>query len=167
MTIYTVNKQKFELKSVEDSLIGCIEYQSTHFSEALLVLVDKYYLQLIATGIWVTIFNDGVSEKVMTNIKVEIGGVMSIRKFYKRKKYTFKKSTNWKLRFTLCNADGDELLTLIPTVNWKKQSHDFNLQLNEDFEKECDAFLILQAVHCANCSLSMMEGGNVPALISV
>ncbi|MBL0146903.1 MAG: hypothetical protein IPP48_15485 [Chitinophagaceae bacterium] len=166
MTIYTVNKKKFELKNVEETVIGSIEYQSSNFSEAVVLLADTFNLQLIATGVWVTIFNDVAAEKVMTNIKVEAGGTMSIRKFYKRKKYTFKKSANWKLRFSLFNADGDELLTIVPTVNWKNESHDFNLQLNEDFENECDAFLILQALHCANCSLSMMQGGSVPALIS-
>jgi hypothetical protein len=167
MTIYTVNKKKFELKSIEDEIIGGLEYQDSSFSEGEILLADRFVLQLISIGVWVTIFNDANADKVMTNIKVEVGGTMSIRKFYKRKKYTFKKSANWKLRFSLFNADGDELLTLVPTVNWKKESHDFNLQLNEDFEKECDAFLILQALHCANCSLSMMEGGKVPALISI
>jgi hypothetical protein len=52
-------------------------------------------------------------------------------------------------------------------VNWQKESHDFILQLNDEFEAECDPFLILQAVHCANCSLSMMTGGKVPALIGI
>jgi hypothetical protein len=167
MTIYTVDKKIFELQNAEKVIIGSIKYQNSSFSQALIILADKFTLQLIATGVWVTIFNDTAAEKIMTNIKVESGGTMSIRKFYKRKKYTFKKSANWKLRFSLFNADGDELLTIVPTVNWKKESHDFNLQLNEDFEKECDAFLILQALHCANCSLSMMQGGSVPALISV
>ncbi len=167
MTIYTVNNKKFELKSTNGEIIGSIEYQNSNYTEAVVLLTDEFSLQQISTGVWVTIFNDVVAEKIMTNIKVEAGGMMSIRKFYKRKKYTFKKSVNWKLRFSLFNVDGDELLTIVPTVNWQKQSHDFNLQLNEDFENECDAFLILQALHCANCSLSMMQGGSVPALISV
>jgi hypothetical protein len=167
MTIYTVTKKRFELKSIEGAFTGSIEYQDSGFRKGIVVLADTFNLLQIATGVWVTIFNDGVAEKIMTNIKAEAGGTMSVRKFYKRKKYSFKKSANWKLRFSLFNADGDELLTLVPAVNWEKESHDFNLQLNEDFEKECDAFLILQALHCANCSLSMMQGGSVPALISV
>jgi hypothetical protein len=167
MTINTVNKKRFELINTEQTVIGSIEYQNSDFSEGLILLADTFHIQLIAIGVWVTIFNTGSTEKIMTNIKVEAGGTMSIRKFYKRKKYSFRKSVNWKWRFSLFNVEGDELLSLIPTVNWKKESHDFNLQLNEDFEKECDAFLILQALHCANCSLSMMQGGSVPALISV
>ncbi len=167
MTIYTVNKKRFELKNTAEILIGCIEYENSSFSKGAVVSAGKFTLQLIATGVWVTIFDDAVPEKILTKIKVEAGGIMSVRKLYKGKKYTFKKSANWKLRFSLFNADGDELLTIVPTVNWKKESHDFVLQLNEEFEKECDAFLILQALHCANCSLSMMHGGSVPALISV
>lgn len=167
MTIKTINNKKFELLNTEEGVVGSIIYDNSSFNEGILTLADTFDLQQISTGVWVTIFNQDWTEKIMTNIKVEAGGIMSIRKFYKRKKYTFKKSENWKLRFSLFNADGDELLTLVPTVNWQKQSHDFNLQLNDDFEKECDAFLILQALHCANCSLSMMQGGSVPALVSV
>ncbi len=98
---------------------------------------------------------------------METGGTMSMRGFYKRKKLIFKRPANFKLRFSLFNAEGDDIITLIPSVNWKKQSYDFILQLNEEFEKECNALLILHTLHCANCSLSMMHGGNVPALISI
>jgi hypothetical protein len=167
MTIDTITNIKFELKSADGTVIGSMEYQSNHFSEGAIIVEVDFKLQLIATGVWVTIFKEGPTEKILTNIKVGPGGTMFIRKFYKRKKFTFKKSANWKLRFSLFNQDGDELLTLIPTVNWEKKSHDFVLQLNEDFEKECDPFLILQALHCANCSLSMMTGGKVPALVSI
>jgi hypothetical protein len=167
MVIYTVNKNRFELKSAEQSVVGCIEYESGSFSEGVVILKDTFNLQLIATGVWITLFKDATAVKVIAKIKVEAGGTMSIRKFYKLRKYTFKKSANWKLRFSLFNTDGDELLTLVPTVNWKKESHDYILQLNDEFETECDAFLILQAVHCANCSLSMMTGGEVPALLSI
>ncbi len=92
---------------------------------------------------------------------------MSITKFYRRKKYYFRKSQNLKLRFSLFNKENEELLTIIPSLNWHKKSHDFILQINEEFEKECDPLLILQALHCANCSLSMMTGGKVPALVSI
>lgn len=167
MTINTINKNLFHLFSAEQKKDGEILYTDSSFSEGVITIADTFTLKLIATGIWVTIFHDTVVEKIMTNIKVEAGGIMSIRKFYKRKKYIFKKSTNWKLRFSLFSTLGDELLTIIPTVNWEKKSHDYVLQLNDEFEKECDSFLILQAIHCANCSLSMMNGGKVPALISV
>jgi hypothetical protein len=98
---------------------------------------------------------------------VETGGIISLRLPVKKRKYFFKKSSGWRLRFSLTNKDSEDLLTILPHVNWQKESHDFILQVNEEFESECDSFLILQAVHCANCSLSMMTGGEVPALVSV
>jgi hypothetical protein len=159
MTIDTVNKIKFELRSVDGALMGILEYQNNHFSEGIIILALRYTVQLIAIGVWVTIFEEGTTEKILTNIKVCPGDKMVIRKFYKRKKFTFEKSGNGKLRFALFNENGDELLTLEPEVNWEKESHDFVLQLNDDFEKECEPFLILHALHCANCSLSMMNGG--------
>jgi hypothetical protein len=167
MTINTANNRRFELTTKEGIIIGILEYLNNSFSKGEIVLIDKYNIQLMSIGVWDTYFESNEPYKKISIIKVEAGGTMSIRKDYMHKKYTFKKSANWKLRFSLFNGNGDELLTLIPTVNWKKESHDYKLQLNEEFEFECDAFLILQALHCANCSLSMMHGGSVPALISI
>lgn len=167
MTIYTTNKTHFELKNQEEVAIGSIAYSNTAFNEGKLKLEDNYSLQLVSTGVWVTLSSNKGKEKIVAAIKVEAGGTMSVQKINKRKKYFFKKSANWKIRFSLFNKEGDELLTIIPAVNWEKESHDFVLQLNEEFESECDSFLILQALHCANCSLSMMTGGKVPALVSI
>jgi hypothetical protein len=167
MIIDTISQKKFELKTDGLFVAGSIIYSDISFSDAVINIDDSFRLQLLSPGVWVTRFNNMQPEKIMATIKAETGGIISIRKFYKRRKYFFKKSINWKSRFSLVNADGDELLALIPAINWKKESHDYILQLNEEYEKECDAFLILQALHCANCSLSMMQGGSVPALISV
>lgn len=167
MTIHTVSNLYFELKNAENKVLGSIRYGNTAYAEAEIRLPDKFELKLIANGIWVTIAGHNDQEKILTNIRVETGGAISIRKFYRRKKYIFKKSVNWKQRFSLSNADGDELMALLPAVNWENGAHNFILQVDEAFEKECDAFLILQALHCAVVSLSMMTGGSVPALISV
>ena len=167
MVIYTVDKKNFELQNDEGFIAGRLTYSSNAFDKALIETKDEFRLQLIATGIWAVILNTSSTEQIITKIKVETGGIMSIRGFYKRKKYLFKKSANFKLRFSLFNNEGEDMLTLIPSVNWQKESHDYILQLNDEFEKECDSFLILQAVHCANCSLSMMTGGKVPALVSI
>jgi hypothetical protein len=167
MIIETVSKDKFVLKTEDHIVAGSILYSDNSFKEAVIQIEDCFILQLLSAGVWVTRIKDNQKEKIITTVKVQSGGILSMRKFYKRRKYIFKKSTNWKPRFSLFNAAGDELLALIPAVNWKKESHDYNLQLNDEFETECDSFLILQAVHCANCSLSMMTGGEVPALISI
>lgn len=142
-------------------------YSNSAFTDALITTPEKYIVNSIATGTWITHMAEEKTVRLRSKILVETGGVISIRLVQRKKKYLFKKSAGWKLRFSVVNKEGEELLTLIPQVNWAKVSHDYILQLNEEFETECDSFLILQAVHCANCSLSMMTGGEVPALISI
>jgi hypothetical protein len=167
MTITTINKKTFELLDEKKAAVARLIYTSSAFDDALIETGESYLLNGITTGIWITQVSTGNDGKTNSKIKVEMGGVMSIALLTKKKKYFFKKSTGWKLRFSLTNKDGEDLLTLIPNVNWQKEAHDYILQLNEEFESECDSFLILQALHCANCSLSMMTGGQVPALVSV
>jgi hypothetical protein len=167
MTINTINKKTFALLDENKIAIAQLIYTSSAFDDAIIETAEKYLLNGIATGIWVTHLGNDNSVKTKSKIRVETGGIISVSLPGKKKKYFFKKSGGWKLRFYLTNKDGEDLLTIIPHVNWQKESHDYILQLNEEFESECDSFLILQALHCANCSLSMMTGGKVPALISV
>jgi hypothetical protein len=167
MTVTTINKQSFELADNQKLLKASLIYSSNTFDTAMLETGETYLLDCIATGVWVTsLLKDG-NKKVKSKMHVKTGGIISLILTGARKKYLFKKSAGWKLRFSLVNKDSEELLSIIPNVNWQKESHDYILQLNEEFEKECDSFIILQAVHCANCSLSMMTGGEVPALISI
>jgi len=166
MTINTINNKKFELLSDSNSTVARLIYNSHALDNAVMQVQETYLLNGIAAGTWTThlISSDG---KAKSQINVATGGSMTVRFFGKKRKYIFKKSTGWKLRFSLVNKEGEELLSIIPNVNWQKESHDYILQLNDEFEKECDALLILHAVHCANCSLSMMTGGKVPALVSI
>jgi hypothetical protein len=167
MTINTINKKTFGLLDENTKVVARLLYTSSAFDDAIIETEEKFLLNGIATGIWVTRTGSGSSVKTKSKMRVETGGIISVSLPGKKKKYAFKKSTGWKLRFSLANKDGEDLLTIIPHVNWQKESHDYILQLNEEYEKECDSFLILHAVHCANCSLSMMTGGQVPPLVSV
>jgi hypothetical protein len=167
MQINTVSNTEFELEEKETGKKATILYEDSSFNKGEVKTEESYNLKLISIGTWAVSIQLNNDEKLVSTIKTETGGSMSITKFYRRKKYYFKKSQNLKLRFSLFNKDNEELLTIVPSVNWQKQSHDFVLQINEDFEKECDGLLILQALHCALCCLSMMTGGEVPALVSI
>jgi hypothetical protein len=167
MIIKTINKQCFKLVKEDEAVMASLQYAGAAYNDAVVETDEHIFLNGIATGLWITYQAVDGGSKIKSKIRVETGGVISVRLLQKKKKYHFKKSAGWKLRFSLMNKDGEELLTLVPIVNWEKESHDFILQLNDEFENECDSFLILQAVHCANCSLSMMTGGEVPALINV
>jgi hypothetical protein len=167
MRIATISNIEFELELDGMEKKTRISYEDNNLNKGILQLNEIYNLQLVSTGTWAVSLVHKNDEKLVSTIKTETGGSMSITKFYRGKKYYFKKSQNLKLRFSLFNKEYGELLTIIPSVNWQKQSHDFVLQINEEFEKECDGLLILQALHCALCCLSMMTGGEVPALISI
>jgi hypothetical protein len=162
MQINTISNTHFELEERET-----IQYEDSSFNKGDIETRESYSLKLVSTGTWAVSLILNNDEKLVSTIKTEIGGCMSITKFYRRKKYYFKKSQNLKLRFSLFNNDNEELLTIVPSINWQKQSHNFVLHINEEFEKECDGLLILQALHCALCCLSMMTGGEVPALVSI
>jgi hypothetical protein len=167
MHIHTISNIEFELEEPGAGKTAAIIYDDNTLNKGKLLAKESYSLNLIATGTWAIALLPKDEEKLVSTIKTETGGNMSITKFYRRKKYYFKKSQNLKLRFSLFNKDSEELLTVVPSLNWQKKSHDFMLQINEEFEKECDGLLILQALHCALCCLSMMTGGEVPALISL
>ncbi|MBL7749293.1 MAG: hypothetical protein JNM19_17775 [Chitinophagaceae bacterium] len=163
MLIQTIHKTLFVLEASPDNISARLTYQQNDFRKGEIETGQSYALNPGGTGIWLT----SRAGKTIARIKVEPGAQISIKVECRKKKYFFKKSTGWKLRFSLQNKEGEELLTLLPAVNWIKESHDYILQLNEEFEDECDSFLILQALHCANLSMSMMTGGKVPALISI
>jgi hypothetical protein len=167
MRIYTINKLAFELAEEGEGKKAGISYEDSRLGKGTILNGENYSLLLVATGTWAISLLLNGEEKLISTIKTETGGGMSITKFYRRRKYYFRKSQNLKLRFTLFNKDNEELLTIVPSVNWQKQSHNFVLQINDEFGKECDGLLILQALHCAICCLSMMTGGEVPALVSV
>jgi hypothetical protein len=167
MMIHTINENQFELKNDMGVVSGSLAYENSTFSRANMLLKEIYSISGNGTGIWEVYRDTEVKARAKSRIKTEAGGLMSIAIPGNQKKYLFKRSSGWKLRYFLLNSDGEELLSILAKVNWQKKSHDFILQVNEEFEKECDSFLILQALHCANCSLSMMNGGKVPALVSI
>jgi hypothetical protein len=163
MTIQTLHKTLFALETAEKIVLARLAYQDNDFRMAEIQMEKTYTIIPGGTGSWIT----SDRNKTIARIKVEPAAQISIRVVFRKKKYLFKKSAGWKLRFSLQNMEEEELLTLLPSVNWVKESHDYALQLNEEFEQECDSFLILQAVHCANLSMSMLTGDKVPVLISI
>jgi hypothetical protein len=167
MKVNTITKNHFTITDVNSFILGSLTYTNNSFGTGILTVKEQYALCRISIGNWQVYTDTTIAKKTKTKIKIEAGGFISIQFMEKRNKYQFRKSNGLKLRFFLLNKNGEELLSITATVNWKKETHDYILQLNEEFEKECDSFLILHAVHCANCSLSMLTGGKVPALVSI
>lgn len=166
MLISTINNLHFKYTS-DNGTAALLVYEDNAFVNGQITAEKFYTIQLTATGKWLVAMHINSEVKKISIIKNETGGQLTITKYYRRQKFFFKKSQNHRLRFSLADRYGDELLTIVPSVNWEKKAYNYVLQLNEEYEQETDSLLILQAVHCANVSLSMMTGGPVPALINV
>lgn len=166
MLISTINNLHFKYTS-DNGTAALLVYEDNAFANGQIKAEKLFSIQLTATGKWLVAMHINSEVKKISIIKNETGGQLTITKYYRRQKFFFKKSQNHRLRFSLADRYGDELLTIVPSVNWEKKAYNYVLQLNEEYEQETNSLLILQAVHCANVSLSMMTGGPVPALINV
>ena len=154
MIIISLSRIAYKLFNDDGSTAGSLVYMDDTLNEAMLSCDKEYIITKQLTGIWIT-------KSVTTNIhsalcKVQIGGTMTL--IINNKKYTFRKPFNWKLRLSMLNAEKEEILAFLPVANWKIHTYNYGLQLNDEFIKETDSFLILQALHCAVCSLAMMNG---------
>ena len=167
MQLLSVSNTKIRLLDSQQQLAGELIYKDGSMREASLQVTDNFAIRYAGTGKWESFRLSGGKESLVSRIKVNRGAVMELGFPFRRKQYRFKRSGAWRLRFVLLNKQGEELMGLLPTINWKKMIHDFTLQVNDEFREECSSLLILHAVHCANCWMSMMNGGPVPALVSV
>lgn len=167
MQLLSISHTKIRLLDSDEQLAGELSYKDSSMREASLQVTDHFRIRYTGTGKWESFRLSGEKESLVSRIKVNRGAVMELSFPYRRKMYRFKRAGAWRLRFVLLNKQGEELMGLLPTINWKKMIHDFTLQVNEEFREECSSLLILHAVHCANCWMSMMNGGPVPALVSV
>jgi len=163
MNIELISKNSYQLKDANGNFAGSLIYAGNSLLQANLLCDKEYSIATLKKGAWVTIDDDDQKELVIC--KVGILGKMELT--VNDQHYIFKKPLGWKLRFVLLNADKEELLALLPVVNWKSHGYDFVLQLNEEYENETDSFIILQALHCAVCSMAMMNGVIVPTVITV
>lgn len=167
MRLVSDSHTRIRLLDPLDELVGELTYKDYSMREARLKVNDHYRLQYNGTGKWESFRTENGAESLIGFIKVNRGAVMELSFPSRRKAYRFRRSGAWRLRFVLLNKQGEEILGILPTINWKKMIHDFTLQINEEFREECSSLLILHSVHCANCWMSMMNGGPVPALVSV
>jgi hypothetical protein len=154
MKIISTSRTVYQLQNDDGSSAGSLTYLDDSLSEAMLSCDKEYFITKQNTGTWIT--KDIATDLLMALCKVKIGGTMAL--IINNKQYIFKKPFSWKLRLMMLNTDKEEVLAFLPTANWKIHSYNYGLQLNDEFVKETDCFIILQALHCAVCSMAMMNG---------
>lgn len=167
MQIISDSNNCFTLKDAKGNIEGQLVYEDKQLSKGEIRTDKTWQLESTAVGLWISFLNNKNKTTKLAAIKVVTGGVISLQFSNRKSKYRFKKTGSWKLRFVLLNKEEDELLALLPGINWQKKTYEFTLQVNDEYKEECNPVLILHAVHCAICSLSMITGGSVPALISL
>ena len=167
MELVSESRTRMRLVDQNQQQAGILTYKDLSMREGSLEVIDHYRIRYTGTGKWESFRLEKGKESLLCRIKVNRGAVMELSFPLRRKSYRFRRSGAWRLRFVLLNKHGEEMLGILPTINWKKMNHDFTLQINEEFREECSSLIILHAVHCANCWMSMMSGGPVPALVSV
>ncbi len=162
MKIISLSRTSYALHHEDGRLAGSLIYLDDSLTGATLTCDKEYNISKESMGKWVT---TGSGTGILHAMcKVRIGGTISL--IIANTHYTFRKPFSWKLRFTLLNTEKEELLAILPSANWKVHSYNFILQLNGEFVKETDSFVILQALHCAVCSMAMMNGFIPPAVVS-
>jgi hypothetical protein len=162
MQIISTSRTTYILQHDDNSSAGSLTYSDDSLSEAILTCGKEYSITRQTNGIWIT--KETCTKILQAVCKVRIDGTITLN--LDNKKNIFKKPLSWKLRFVLLNEEREEVMALLPSINWLKETYDFSLQINEEYTDECDSFIILQTLHCANCSSSMMNGDAVPAIVS-
>lgn len=160
MRITTTGKFAYQLLHDDQSHAGALLYNDTLLSAGLLWAEKEYEIENIEAGVWIT--TEKGNKKRIASCLVEVDGKISLQT--NSKSYSFIKPVSWKPRFVLLNNHKEELVALIPSINWSKESCDFALQINETELDETGVFIILQALHCAVCSMAMLNGLVVPAV---
>lgn len=154
MNIITAGPGSYVLLQADGTTAGCLFYPAGSPETALLNCPQEYRLSNEKQGIWTT---NAIGGGQMAAIcRVGINGTISLR--IGQNDYLFKKPESWKPRFVLLDTEGEEIAALLPAVNWAGKTFDFALQANEDLHGGNDPFIILHALHCAICSMWMLNG---------
>jgi hypothetical protein len=152
--IISASRTVYQLQNDDGSSAGSLTYMDDSLTEAMLSCGKEYFITKQLHATWVTKETGNDVQRAIC--KVKIGGTMAL--IINNKQYIFKKPFSWKLRLMMLNDEKEEVLAFLPTANWKIHSYNYGLQLNDEFIKETDSFVILQALHCAVCSMAMMNG---------
>jgi hypothetical protein len=161
MQIISTSRTAYQLQNDDGSAAGSLTYTDDSLSEAMLSCGNEYIITKQLHATWVT--KETGSDVHLAICNVKIGGTMAL--IINNKEYVFKKPFSWKPRLVMLDAEKEELLAFLPSANWEIHAYNYGLQLNDEFIKETDSFVILQALHCAVCSMAMMNGFIPPIVV--
>ncbi len=158
----------YVLQDHEGQLGGELIYDNADMTNAA-IRVEGELLEISYSipGKWVSVQKEQGASRKLFLAALRPGGTIYLNHCSLRRYYSVRKSGKYNGRFDLVNRKKEELLTIHPLINWKLRGHEYRIQLNEEYRQECSSLLILQAVHCVNCLLGIINGTAVPALVDI
>lgn len=160
MKFVTTGKMAYQLRLDDGHFAGSLLYTQEAFQQAEIRTQTSYHLEKAGAGQW--IIRESGQEYILSSCHVELDGRIRLQTM--DASYQLVKPLNWKTRFSLINEEDEEIAAFLPTLNWETEGFDFSLQLNDEFINETEAFLILQALHCAVCGMAMLNGLLTPTI---
>ncbi len=92
------------------------------------------------------------------NITINHHSSMFLNLLKQGERYLFKRMGFWKTRFALLNEQDEEIIALLPKINWQTSGYDFSVQVNDELIPQLTPLISVICLHCAYYSLRMMNG---------
>ncbi len=168
MQILIKTANHYVLQDHEGQQCGELIYDNGDMTNAEIRVVGQLLeISYCKPGKWVSVRKGQGTVRKQFLAALRPGGTIYLTHCSRRRNYSVRKSGKYNGRFDLVNLKKEELLTIHPLINWKFRGHEYRIQLNEDYRPECSSLLILQAIHCVNCLLGIINGTTVPALVDI
>lgn len=157
MHLITKSNKEYLLVNNKEETLGSLVYTTTSYKEATVIIAKNFFNIKSKHVLLDTVSYKNENIQIVTS-KTGLSNSVVLNLLELNKQYYFKKTGLWKLRFTLTNENGEELFALLPIISWTKKTHDYSIQLNDEFLQEITPMLVLHSLHYANCILTMMNG---------
>lgn len=151
---------------IEDNGIQKIELQyKKWFSSYAKAVYDNSIIEIKPQNIWCSKFDIYIDEKDIGDIIFNWKGNMIIRVINENNlenNYILKFKGLWKSSFKLENENGDVLLILKPSLNWKKLNYNYDIEIIANYYDEKELMkLLIYSGYSANLYMSMIAAAVV------
>lgn len=145
----------------EGRSIGKLLYKGWFKFDALIELSNQLHYQVEPKGFWATTIEVKDNGKVLLDFRMNWSGEIVIQTRFDEieKGYIFKHRGFFKDSFVLTDADGQELLVMIPHLKWKLMNYEYQITTSDIFDTlPHQEVLLMTAVHGANYYMAMAAG---------
>jgi hypothetical protein len=156
MQIKTIHSYAYEIVSSKPVWACVLEYKPGLSDFALFSGAENGILRYDAQQ-WKVLVSPHDADE-WANITINHHSSMFLNLLEHGERWLFKRMGFWKTRFALINEQEEEILALLPKVNWQTCAYDFSVQLNDEFKPQLTPLISVICLHCAHYSLKMMNG---------